>query len=226
MRHRHSDSLPNDTTKDELLTSLRVKGISDHAVLNALQTVPREKFVPEVFRRKAYNDVALPIGRDQTISQPFTVAYMTQQLQVQPGMKILEVGTGSGYQAAILSAMGANVISIERQKELFERTSLLFDAMNIRVKCILGDGSKGYSPEAPYDRIVVTAGAPFITNELKEQLIIGGRIVAPVGSESEQHMVVIERRGEHEFFEWSSREMFAFVPLIGEGGWKNKGSVS
>lgn len=201
---------------------LQAKGIRDSRVLEAMRSVPREKFVPAVFVRKVYNDVALPIGHDQTISQPYTVAFMTQELNVEPGCKILEIGTGSGYQAAVLAAMGAEVISIERQPELYRRTSPLLASLHLPVTCILGDGTLGYAEQAPYDRIIVTAGAPDMPQHLLHQLRIGGRLIAPVGGSTQQRMVIVDRLGETEYDEHTSKDSFSFVPLIGEEGWSDR----
>ncbi|MFM2134055.1 MAG: hypothetical protein RL156_1336 [Bacteroidota bacterium] len=201
---------------------LQAKGIRDSRVLEAMRSVPREKFVPAVFVRKVYNDVALPIGHDQTISQPYTVAFMTQELNVEPGCKILEIGTGSGYQAAVLAAMGAEVISIERQPELYRRTSPLLASLHLPVTCILGDGTLGYAEQAPYDRIIVTAGAPDMPQHLLHQLRIGGRLIAPVGGSTQQRMVIVDRLGETEYDEHASKDSFSFVPLIGEEGWSDR----
>jgi protein-L-isoaspartate(D-aspartate) O-methyltransferase len=222
MKKSTSQALPTDTTKEELMAVLRTKGIRDERVLKALSSVPREKFVPAIFVRKAYNDVALPIGQDQTISQPYTVAFMTQELNVEPGCKILEIGTGSGYQAAVLATMGAEVVSIERQPELYRRTSPLLASLHLPITCILGDGTLGCAERAPYDRIIVTAGAPDLPQHLLHQLRIGGRLIAPVGGSTQQRMVIVDRLGESEYDERTSKECFSFVPLIGEDGWSDR----
>ncbi len=213
------EKLPLDTTREELLHILQKRGITDHAVLAAFQTVPREKFVPAPFARKAYNDVALPIGLDQTISQPFTVAYMTQKLELQPGMKVLEIGTGSGYQAAILAAMGVRVFSIERHLGLFERAIKILDEIGAQVECRYGDGSTGLVQAAPFDRIIVTAGAPAVPPALLAQLRVGGKLIIPVGDSQEQYMTIIDRTSESDFKTSQSAFPFTFVPLRGEQGW-------
>ena len=165
------------------------------------------------FLDHAYQDKAFPIGADQTISQPFTVAYQTELLKVKRGAKILEIGTGSGYQAAILCELGAKVFSIERQQELFKKTSKFLPKLGYRVKkLIFGDGYKGLPEEAPFDGIIVTAGAPYVPKPLLEQLAIGGRLVIPVGEDS-QRMTLFIRKGEKEF-EKHELDYFRFVPLI------------
>ncbi len=218
------EKLPLDTTRQELLDILRNRGIHDSAVLKAFATVDRERFVPQAFARKAYNDIALPIGLNQTISQPFTVAFMTQELHIKPGLHVLEVGTGSGYQAAILSAMGAKVVSLERQLGLYEKAVVLLNQVAPDVECIYGDGSIGYVKKAPYDRIIVTAGAPKVPTQLVKQLKIGGRLICPVGDMAEQNMTIVDRISETQFKQQNPQPNFSFVPLIGEGGWEVKGS--
>lgn len=211
-----------EATKEQLLLELRRKGINDSAVLQAIAGVPREKFVHPAFVQKAYQDTSLPIGNNQTISQPYTVAYMTHLLDVLPGHTVLEIGTGSGYQAAILAAMGATVYSIERHKELHERAKALLHELGYTVHCILGDGTKGYTQHAPYNRIIVTAGAPHLPKTLAKQLTIGGKLVVPVGDADRQIMHIIERNGEQDFDVYTVKEPFVFVPLIGEEGWKKE----
>ncbi len=206
--------------REELVDELTRKGITDLAVIKAIGTVPREKFIDKTMHHMAYKDVALPIGYNQTISQPYTVAYMTQLLNIKrPGMKILEIGTGSGYQAAILYEMKAEVYSIERNIDLFNRTAKLFDKLGIRVHAKYGDGTIGWAEFAPYDGIIVTAGSPTIPNKLKEQLAIGGRIVIPVGDRISQKLYLVIKTGEDEF-EIEKIPEFTFVPLIGREGWK------
>ena len=184
-----------------------------------MATTPRELFVPGVPTSLAYDDRALPIDAGQTISQPYMVARMTELLQIERGDGILEIGTGSGYQAAVLARLGANVTSIERLPDLAEsaRTTLRglgIDGVDVRV----GDGSKGDPDGAPWDGIVVTAGAPSIPHSLREQLGVGGRLVIPVGPRFQQDLIVVERRGPNDWQEWSDGAV-VFVPLVGEEGW-------
>jgi protein-L-isoaspartate(D-aspartate) O-methyltransferase len=207
--------------REELVDKLSEKGIDDIFVLKAIGEVERHKFIPAAMQMHAYKDVALPIGAGQTISQPYTVAYMTQLLKIKPGVKILEIGTGSGYQAAILEKMGAKVFSIERQFELYNNTQRFFDKNRIRVHLKYGDGTIGWQEFAPYYGIIVTAGSPSVPPSLKKQLEIGGRLVIPVGDKNRQKLYVITKVSEEEFDEKSIPE-FAFVPLIGREGWREK----
>ncbi len=198
---------------------LERRGIRDPRVLEAMASVPREAFVPGVPTSVAYDDRALPIDSGQTISQPYMVARMTELLDVEPGDRILEVGTGSGYQAAVLARLGASVTSIERHADLAdaarERLALLgIEGVDVRV----GDGSQGEPDEAPWAGIVVTAAAPTIPDALREQLKVGARLVIPVGPRYQQDLIVVERRGPNDWQEWSDGAV-VFVPLVGEGGW-------
>ena len=206
--------------REELVDELTKKGITDLSVIKAIGNVPREKFIDKTMHHMAYKDVALPIGYNQTISQPYTVAFMTQLLNIiRPGMKVLEIGTGSGYQAAILFEMMADVYSIERNVDLFNRTAKLFDRLGIRVHAKYGDGTIGWAEFAPFDRIIVTAGSPSIPNKLKEQLAVGGRMIIPVGDKVSQKLLLVKKTGENNF-EVETIPEFAFVPLIGREGWK------
>jgi protein-L-isoaspartate(D-aspartate) O-methyltransferase len=205
----------------ELVESLSNKGIYDEAILKALRNVQREKFIPSGVRTHAYKDIALPIGHGQTISQPYTIAVMTQGLEVKKGDNILEIGTGSGYQAALLVDMGAKVYSIERNFDLFTRASKLFDKLGIRVSCKCGDGTLGWPEFSPFDGILVTAGSPGIPESLKKQLNIGGKMVIPVGNMRSQTLKVVTKNGEDEFIIEDIPE-FTFVPLIGREGWKEE----
>lgn len=206
--------------REELVDELTKKGITDLAVIKAIGTVPREKFIERTMQHMAYKDVALPIGYNQTISQPYTVAIMTQLLNIKkPGLKILEIGTGSGYQAAILFEMGCNVYSIERNLDLHHRTTKLFDKLGIRVHAKYGDGTIGWSEFAPFDGIIVTAGSPTIPQKLKEQLAVGGRMVIPVGDRVSQKLYLIKKISEDKF-DIETIPEFTFVPLIGREGWK------
>ena len=189
------------------------KGITNKKVLNAIGTIPRHLFMDSGFVDHAYIDKAFPIGAEQTISQPFTVAKQTELLNLEKGAKILEIGTGSGFQTAVLIEMGMHVFSIERQNELFKKTKLFLPKLGYRAKkLIFGDGYKGFKEEAPFDGIVVTAGAPFVPKPLMSQLKIGGRLVIPIGSEN-QIMTLITRISQTEFKKEEFGE-FRFVPLL------------
>ncbi len=199
--------------RNKLVEVITAKGIRDNKVLEAVRAVPRHVFMDSGFEGHAYQDKAFPIAADQTISQPYTVARQTELLQVAPNQKILEIGTGSGYQTAVLLQLKARVYTIERQLELFKKTRLFFEKMGYRPKkVVFGDGYKGLPEEAPFDGILVTAGAPEIPKALLAQLKIGGRCVIPVGEE-EQIMTVVTRRSEKEFekIEYGS---YRFVPLL------------
>lgn len=192
---------------------LSEKGIVDNSVLEAIRAVPRHLFLDSSFEDHAYQDKAFPIGADQTISQPYTVAFQSELLQVEPNNKILEIGTGSGYQTAVLLKLKARVYTIERQLELFKKTNLFFKKMGYRPKkVIFGDGYKGLPEEAPFDGIIVTAGAPFVPNPLLAQLKVGGRLVIPVGTD-EQVMTLFVRKSAKEF-EKKELGSFRFVPLL------------
>lgn len=204
--------------KRKLVEGLWGKGIKDESVLKAIYDIPREKFISDALRKFAYDDNALPIECAQTISQPFTVAYMTQVLAIKPGDKILEIGTGSGYQAAVLCKLGAEVYSVERIEKLYENASGLLRQLGYNVHLKLDDGTLGWEENAPYDKIIVTAGAPDIPHHLVEQLNIGGKLVIPVGDQQTQRLLEItrtEKGVEKKFY-----EHFKFVPLIGAEGWK------
>ncbi len=193
---------------------MRDKGIADAAVLDAMNRVPRHLFLDSSFLDHAYQNKAFPIGADQTISHPYTVAFQSELLHVQPGDKILEIGTGSGYQCAVLLEMKLQVYTIERQNELFKRTSSLFRKMQYRPrKFVFGDGYKGLPEEAPFDAIIVTCGAPEIPDALLGQLKIGGRLVIPVGVEH-QIMTLVVRKSESNFSKTTYGE-FKFVPFLG-----------
>ena len=198
-----------------MVSYLKEKGIGNQKVLDVFKSVPRHLFLDSTLESHAYEDKAFPIGAEQTISHPYTVAFQTELLQVNFGMKILEIGTGSGFQTAILIALGAEVYTIERQLELFRKCDRHFSIYPPGPKkLIYGDGYKGYVKEAPYDRIIVTAGAPEIPKELLKQLKVGGILVIPVGEE-QQKMIVLERKGTKEFHQTVYGD-FQFVPLLKE----------
>jgi protein-L-isoaspartate(D-aspartate) O-methyltransferase len=197
------------------------RGVRDPRVLDAMRHVPRHLFVPPDQRAGAYEDRALPIGNGQTISQPYMVAIMSAALGPVAGKRVLEIGTGSGYQAAVLAELGAEVVTIERWPELGEtarRTLASLGYTNVTV--IIGDGSLGHAPSAPYAGIVVTAAAPQVPASLKAQLADGATLVVPVGSQEHQHLLVIERAGES--FVEVRAEACVFVPLIGCQGWRGR----
>ena len=199
--------------RNQLVKLLEGKGITDTNVLEAIRRIPRHLFLDSGFEQYAYQDKAFPIGAGQTISQPYTVAFQSQLLEVKKEDKVLEIGTGSGYQTAVLCAMGAKVFSVERQNELFKTTSLLLPKLNIRPKLLtFGDGYKGLPNYAPFDSIIVTAGAPFVPQPLMAQLKIGGRLVIPLG-EKEQIMTLLIRKNETQF-EKQEFGTFRFVPLL------------
>lgn len=207
------DTSKHQGLRNQLVTILRQKGILDNNVLEALLKIPRHLFLNSSFEDYAYQDKAFPIGARQTISQPYTVAFQTQLLAIKKGDKVLEIGTGSGYQTAVLCAIGTIVYSIERQNELFKKTSLLLPKLGIRPKHLsFGDGYKGLPNYAPFDGIIVTAGAPDIPKALLSQLKVGGRLVIPVG-ETIQIMTLIIRKGETEFEKQEFGD-FKFVPLL------------
>ena len=210
-----NDSFKHKGLRKKLIQTIKSKGINNTNVLSAIGKVPRHLFMDSGFIDHAYQDKAFPIGADQTISQPFTVAFQTQLLEVNKGDKVLEVGTGSGYQAAVLCELGANVYSIERQGELYKKAVNFLPSINYYPKKIIyGDGYKGLKEEAPFDSIIVTAGAPFVPKTLLNQLKIGGRLVIPVG-ENIQVMTLYIRASEKKF-NMNEYGEFQFVPLLKE----------
>jgi protein-L-isoaspartate(D-aspartate) O-methyltransferase len=207
------DTEKHQGLRNQLVKLLSEKGITDKNVLEAIKKIPRHLFLDSGFEQYAYQDKAFPIGAGQTISQPYTVAFQSQLLEVKKEDKVLEIGTGSGYQTAVLCTMGAKVYSVERQNELFKTTSLLLPKLNIRPKLLtFGDGYKGLPNYAPFESIIVTAGAPIIPKPLMAQLKIGGRLVIPLG-EKEQIMTLLIRKNETQFEKHEFGE-FRFVPLL------------
>ena len=199
--------------RKKLVETLKIKGIRDPQILEAISTVPRHLFMESTFINFAYKDQAFPIGAGQTISQPYTVAFQTQLLEIEKNDKILEVGTGSGYQAAVLVELGAKVFTIERQKELYARVQKFLPEIGYNPAIFFGDGYKGLPDFAPFDKILVTAGATSVPEELKKQLKIGGWLVIPVGNSKRQEMIVITRVSENEF-KSEKHGGFVFVPLL------------
>jgi protein-L-isoaspartate(D-aspartate) O-methyltransferase len=196
------------------------KGVKDERVLKAMRTVPRHLFVPKYARSHAYADSPVRIGSGQTISQPYIVALMTELLDVEPKHRVLDVGTGSGYQAAILAELAEEVYSIERHPELAESArQVLVELGYDNVQVVVGDGTRGYPPGAPYDRIIVGAAAPSVPHALLDQLAPGGRLVLPVGPRYTQQLEVWERQEDK--FKRSTNIPVVFVPLIGEEGWED-----
>ncbi|MBW7867316.1 MAG: protein-L-isoaspartate(D-aspartate) O-methyltransferase [Brumimicrobium sp.] len=197
----------------QLIEELRNKGITNETILEAFDKVPRHFFLDTSFMNQAYSDMAFQIGAGQTISQPFTVAFQTQLLEVQKGHRILEIGTGSGFQTSILCAMGAKVISIERQKELFIKAKTVIAHLGYTPNLFYGDGYKGKETYAPFDGVLVTCGAPFIPEALKDQLKVGGKLVIPVGEGKVQVMMRLTKLGNDEWKEETFGN-FSFVPML------------
>ncbi len=207
------DTAKHQGLRNQLVKVLQLKGIGDKNVLDAISKIPRHLFLNSSFEDFAYQDKPFPIGAGQTISQPYTVAFQTELLKVKKDDKVLEIGTGSGYQTAVLCTLGAKVYSVERQNELFKSTSLLLPKLGIRPKhLVFGDGYKGLPNHAPFDSIIVTAGAPYIPQPLMAQLKIGGRLVIPVG-EDIQIMTLLIRKSESQFEKHEFGD-FRFVPLL------------
>ncbi len=213
------DSYKHKGMRRQLVKAVKAKGIEDERILSIIGKVPRHFFFENALEGHAYEDKAFPIGAGQTISQPYTVAFQSELLKVQPGDKILEIGTGSGYQSIVLLELGADVYTIEYQKELFERTKAFLPRMGYRPNFFFGDGSKGISRFAPYDKIIVTAGAPTVPDALIDQLNIGGILVIPVGNAKTQQMLRITKTGENKVRTERFTD-FKFVPLLGADGWK------
>lgn len=204
--------------RNKLVKKLKEKGIKDEGVLAAIGKVPRHVFFDEALLGHAYQDKAFPIGEGQTISQPYTVAFQTEKLEVKPGDKVLEIGTGSGYQASVLLELGAKVYTIEYNRKLYEHTKEFLPKLGYKPYFFFGDGSKGIPAKAPFNKIIVTAGAPVIPTALTDQLAEGGILIIPVGDREKQAMIRIRKKdGKLLKEEYAD---FAFVPLLGEQGWK------
>lgn len=214
------DSFKHKGARAQLVEQLRSKGIQDEKVLEAINKVPRHFFIPDnAFYHRAYEDNAFPIEAGQTISQPYTVAFQSQLLEVQKRDKILEIGTGSGYQAAVLSVLGARVFSIERQKKLYDATKALFQELPFRnIRMFHGDGFEGKPSYAPYDKILITAAASELPKKLMQQLKIGGYLVIPYGDGEAQVMMRFTKKGEKEF-EQEEFDQFRFVPMLKGKAW-------
>lgn len=209
------DSFKHKGLRQKLVENLILKGIKNEAVLEAIRKVPRHWFMDSSFLDHAYQDKAFPIAANQTISQPYTVAYQTELLEVEANHKVLEIGTGSGYQTAVLCLLEAEVYSIERQLELFKKTSLFLPKIGyVAKRFIFGDGYRGLKADAPFDRILVTAGAPYVPKPLLAQLKVGGRLVIPVG-DKEQVMSVFVRTSQKSFKKQEFGN-FKFVPMLGD----------
>ncbi len=208
-----TDTYRHKGMRRALVEEIIKKGITNESVIKAIGKIPRHQFLDSSFDRFAYNDVAFPIGSGQTISQPYTVAFQSELLEIKRGDKILEVGTGSGYQASVLCELGAKVYSIERQKKLYEKTSKFLSKMGYRLNLFYGDGYKGLPTYAPFDKIIITAGAPEIPKKLLLQLKIGGWMIIPIGGDEGQIMTKVIRVGEKEFHQETFGN-FAFVPML------------
>ena len=213
------DSFRHQGLRKQLVQHLASKGIKNIDVLSAINNIPRHQFLDTAFVNFAYQDKAFPIGSGQTISQPYTVAFQSQLLELKPYDKVLEVGTGSGYQAAVLTLLDADVYTIERQRDLFNKTKIFLPKLGYNCRFVYGDGYKGLPKFAPFDKIIITCGAPFIPEDLVAQLKVGGRMVAPIGEGDIQVMHLIEKLSETETSITTHGE-FSFVPMLND---KNNG---
>jgi len=209
------DTFKHQGLRRKLVEIIREKGIKDEKVLSAVGKIPRHLFMDNAFIHFAYEDKAFPIGVEQTISQPFTVARQTELLGIKPYEKVLEIGTGSGYQAAVLILMESKVFTIERQKELFDKTKYFLPRIGYKCQFFYGDGYKGLPKFAPFDKIIVTCGAPFIPEDLVSQLKVGGKMVAPIGDGDVQRMHLIEKISETEN-KITTHGNFSFVPMLND----------
>jgi protein-L-isoaspartate(D-aspartate) O-methyltransferase len=207
------DTLRHQGLRKRMVEGIRIKGVKDEKVLEAIGKVPRHLFMDSSFLQFAYKDQAFPIGAGQTISQPYTVAVQTHLLEVERFDKILEVGTGSGYQAAVLLEMGATVYTIERQRELYLKVQTVLPQLGYHPNFFYGDGYKGLPTYGPFDKIIVTAGAPIIPEELLAQLKVGGRMVIPMGPREKQTMYVLVKTSDTEYYK-ESHGTFVFVPML------------
>lgn len=213
------DTYRHKGLRKKLARIVAEKGITDRRIINAIEKVPRHVFFDDAFLEHAYQDKAFPIGEGQTISQPYTVAFQTQLLDIEEGDKVLEVGTGSGYQACILLELGADVYTIEFIRNLYDRTKKLLPLIGYRPHFFHGDGTKGLPTFAPFDKILVTAAAPEVPQPLVSQLKTGGILVIPVGDDKLQRMVRVIKTGENDSTE-ETHDFFSFVPLVGKYGWR------
>ncbi|MEA3496717.1 MAG: protein-L-isoaspartate(D-aspartate) O-methyltransferase [Bacteroidota bacterium] len=214
------DSYKHKGLRRKLAKKVSEKGINDQRIIDAIEKIPRHYFLDSAFHELAYKDQAMQIGENQTISQPFTVAYQTQLLEIEEGDKVLEIGLGSGYQACILEELGAKVYSIERIEKLYKKAKALLPKMGYNPKMFVGDGTVGLPEHAPFNKIIVTAAAPEIPQNLIDQLKIGGILVVPVGDRATQTMYKIKKISDTDFTK-QPLDLFRFVPLIGKNGWKS-----
>lgn len=214
----YQDEYKHKGMRRSLIRILIEKGIRDERVLQAIQQVPRHFFFEKAFLEQAYQDKAFPIGEGQTISQPYTVAFQSELLQVKPGEKVLEIGTGSGYQCCVLLELGAKVYTIEYVRKLHEKARTMLPQMGYRAVFVHGDGSRGLPSYAPYDKIIVTAGAPSVPNDLLRQLTVGGCLIIPVGDHRRQKMLRLTKESENRISK-EEFDFFSFVKLRGAQGW-------
>jgi len=210
---KYNDTYRHKGMRAQLVESLREKGIQNNEVLEAINRVPRHIFMDSSFLEYAYQDKAFPIGSKQTISQPYTVAFQSELLEAEENMKVLEIGTGSGYQACVLLEMGLKVFSVERQLNLYKKVKKFFETYNYKVRVFHKDGFEGLPTFAPFDRIIITAAIPALNDTLKYQLNLGGILVAPVGNSGHQTMTRITRTGENDFVD-EYHGGFVFVPML------------
>jgi protein-L-isoaspartate(D-aspartate) O-methyltransferase len=218
MINMFEDSYRHKGMRRNLVKILIDKGIKDEMVLKAIQTVPRHYFFDKAFLEHAYQDKAFPIGEGQTISQPYTVAVQSQLLEIKPGDKVLEIGTGSGYQCCVLVEMKAKVFTIEFNKKLYQQARSFLQKLGYKAQFHLGDGSQGLPTFGPYDKIIVTAGAPTLPEALIDQLKPNGKLVIPVGNEENQEMIRVSKDAQGKITT-ESHDFFRFVPLVGKYGW-------